>query len=171
MIWLIKNNIDRIVCGFLLTGILLIAFVSEARASDLCIFNTGIEYCDYGCCDNRCCGLSTIAIVGLVIGAVLSLVTVVGCVVCLVCMCKQSAARQSAVQPYHNNNSVVVNNTAPFHHPPPRPPPSYDQYNSYPGGSNPAYGFGDSVYPPGFLQTEKQPPPPYTYSQPPTSRR
>lgn len=50
----------------------------------------------------------TMAIVGLVIGAVIALAAIIGCVVCLACMCKQSRANRNGnmVQPYQNTNSV-----------------------------------------------------------------
>lgn len=130
------------------------------QAADFCYFDNRVKYCDYGCCSEKCCGLSTMAIVGIVIGAVIALAAVVGCVICLACMCKQSANRQSnMVQPYQNTNSVYVHNSA---HPPPRhPPPSYGQYSSYPGSTDTGYGINDPAYPPSH-----PPPPAYTYSNP-----
>lgn len=122
---------------------------------EYCFVEGNIKYCQYGCCDNACCSISTEAIVGMVIGGIMALVAVVSCIVCIACLCKSHSQRGSNVQPYHNSNAVYVTS---FGHPPPQaPPPAYGQYNHFPtaGGSR-TYN-NDSAYPPGFVH-----PPPYT---------
>ncbi|XP_045166731.2 uncharacterized protein LOC123530095 [Mercenaria mercenaria] len=137
--------------------------IQHCGAADYCVFNSGQSYCDNGCCTDACCDMSTLAIIGLVIGAILSLAAVAGCIVCLVCMCKQSSANSGAnmVQPMPNNSNTVYVHNAPNHPPPRAAPPSYGQYGSYPGSADNMYGFNDAAYPPG-----SHPPPAYSYSNP-----
>ncbi|KAL4226765.1 hypothetical protein ACF0H5_014745 [Mactra antiquata] len=145
---------------FLIFGIFFV-LVHVCHTVDVCYVNNKVLTCDYGCCNNSCCGLPTMAIIGIVIGGGMAFIGIVGCIVCLACMCKHANTTRttSPVHPMHNTNSVFVNQT-PYHRTPNQlssfnnqpPPPSYNQYNSYPASS-----FGDSAFPPGT------PHPPPTY--------
>ena len=50
----------------------------------------------------------TLAIIGIVIGGIMLLVTIGACVVCVVCMCKQKSSSGHVVQPYNNNSNHVL---------------------------------------------------------------
>ncbi|WAR26145.1 hypothetical protein MAR_011849 [Mya arenaria] len=136
--------------------VLSLCFGVNYGATEMCVVDEQLRFCEYGCCGDACCGLTTMAIIGIVIGAIMTLVAIVGCVICIACMCKQSGRTGQNVQPYNNTNSVVVNHGGGYGHPPP-------QYSNA-GRSN--YGnYNDPVYPPGMVN-EQHPPPAYSYSAP-----
>lgn len=142
------------------TGLFCLSVFNFMYAADVCFTGSHHEWCQYGCCDNRCCAYTTMAIVGAVFGGLVLIATLVACGICIYCMCKKPQNSRGTIVHPTNSNSVYVHNSAYGH-----PPPSYNQYSAFPASRPPPYS--DPVFPPGTVSSSTtsntgHPPPAYT---------
>ncbi|XP_060558435.1 uncharacterized protein LOC132718733 [Ruditapes philippinarum] len=100
----LKTFLDIAFVGFCFLG------VNRVEAADECYFDKKESvYCQYGCCGDTCCPMTTAALIGLVVSTVVGLACLLGCMFCLYCIFKnQGKAKSNASMVYPSDfNSKI----------------------------------------------------------------
>ena len=91
-----------------LSLISLIPLHTVVVCAEYCIYDNLIEYCEYGCCDNECCG----SLIPIIVGAVIGGIVVISIIVIIICLLIKSQGHKGrVVHPQTGTNMPTVYTT------------------------------------------------------------